>query len=91
MIVWGKKKKNEIGLVWFVVIYCQSHHSRTAVILFFINSLRDKEVHILPKGITLKVNVIAQIEFKLAFFEAAVKHFSHYTQNEIEKLNFNFW
>ena len=32
----------------------------------------DKGVHTFPKGISLKVNVIAQMEFKLAYLEATV-------------------
>ena len=32
-----------------------------------------------PRGISLKVNVIEQLEFELTHFEAAVLHFSHYT------------
>ena len=37
-----------------------------------------------PKGISLKVNIIARLEFELAFFEAAVPHFSHNTQQKYE-------
>ena len=32
-----------------------------------------------PKDIGPKVNVIAWLEFELAYLEAAVQHFSHYT------------
>ena len=32
-----------------------------------------------PKGISPKVNIIVQLEFELAYFEATVRHFSHYT------------
>ena len=38
----------------------------------------NKGVHTFPKAICSKVNVIAQLVFELANFEAAVKHFSHY-------------
>ena len=37
-----------------------------------------KEVHIFPEGICLKVNLIGRREFKPAYFEAVVNHFSHY-------------
>ena len=39
----------------------------------------NKRVHTFPKGISPKMNAIAQLEFELAFFEAADQHFSHYT------------
>ena len=39
----------------------------------------DKGVHAFLKGISPKVNVIALLEFKLAYFEARVQHLSHYT------------
>ena len=29
-------------------------------------------------GISLKVNIIAQLEFELAYFKATVQHFSYY-------------
>ena len=32
----------------------------------------NKGVHTFPKGISPKVNVIARLEFELAYFEAAV-------------------
>ena len=32
-----------------------------------------------PLGIILKVNVIERLEFELAYFEAGIKHFSHFT------------
>ena len=41
------------------------------------HSWEDKEVHTFPKGISLKVNVIVQLELELAYFEAAVLHFNH--------------
>ena len=34
--------------------------------------LGDKEVYVFPKGISPKVNVIAQLKFELTYFEAAV-------------------
>ena len=35
-------------------------------------------VHTFPHGISLKVNVIAQLEFEQAYFEAAIHYISHY-------------
>ena len=45
------------------VISCQNHYCGTAVILF--NSWKDNGVHSLSKGISIKVNVIARLEFEL--------------------------
>ena len=36
-------------------------------------------IHTFPKSICPKVNVRAQLEFELAYFEAAIQYFSHYT------------
>ena len=40
--------------------------------------LSKNRVHTFPKGISPKVNVIAWLEFELAYFEAVVKHFNNY-------------
>ena len=43
---------------------------------YLANSREDKGwVHTFPKGICPKVNVIAQMEFEIAYFE--VQHFNH--------------
>ena len=40
---------------------------------------------VFPKGICLKVNMIALVEFKLAYFEATVHYFSHYaTRSDLQ-------
>ena len=39
----------------------------------------DKGVHTFPKGICPKVNVIARLEYELAYYDSAVHHFNHYT------------
>ena len=39
---------------------------------------RDKRFHAFSKSISPKVNVIAQLEFELAYFKVAVQHSSHY-------------
>ena len=38
----------------------------------------DKGVHSFPKDTSPKVNVIAQLEFELAYYNVAVQHVSHY-------------
>ena len=35
-------------------------------------------VHTFPKGICLKVNIIARQEFELVFYDFAVHRFNHY-------------
>ena len=39
----------------------------------------DKGVHTFPKGICLKVNIIARLEYELAYYDSAVYRFNHYT------------
>ena len=40
---------------------------------------RRIRVHAFPKGICPKVNVIAQLEYELAYYDSAVHLFNHYT------------
>ena len=48
---------------------------------YLTHSWEDKEVgvHTFPKGICLKVTVIARLEYELAYYDSAVHHFNHYT------------
>ncbi len=39
----------------------------------------DKGVHTFPKGICPKVNVIARLDFELAYYDSEVHRFNHYT------------
>ena len=39
----------------------------------------DKGVYAFPKSINPKVNVIAWLEFELAYYDVTVQHFNHYT------------
>ena len=43
------------------------------------NSWEDKGVYTFPKSICPKVNVIARLEYKLAYYDSAVHRFNHYT------------
>ena len=43
------------------------------------SSGEDKEVHTFPKGICPKVNVIARLEFELAYYDSEVHRFNHYS------------
>ena len=60
------------------VIYYQIHPFRTVMVLL---SYRwdDKGVHTFPKCICPKVNIIARLEFELAYYNSAVQRFNHYT------------
>ena len=46
---------------------------------YLTDSWEDKRVHTFPKGIYPKVNVIARLEYELAFYDSAVHCFNHYT------------
>ena len=46
---------------------------------FLTNSFEDKGVHTFPKGICPKVNVIARLEYELAYYDSVVHRFYHYT------------
>ena len=46
---------------------------------YFTHSWEDKEVHTFPKGICPKVNVIARLEYELAYYDSAVPRFNHCT------------
>ena len=47
--------------------------------VWFRGSWEDKGVHTFPKGICLKVNIIARLEYELAYYDSAVHRFNHYT------------
>ena len=44
---------------------------------YLIHSLEDKRVYIFRKGICPKMNVIAWLEFELAYYDFAVHRFNH--------------
>ena len=46
---------------------------------YLTHSWDDKGVHTFPKGICPKVNVIAKLEYELAYYDSAVHRFNHYT------------
>ena len=46
---------------------------------YLTHSWEDKEVHTFPEGIYPKVNVIALLEFELAYYDSAVQRFNPYT------------
>ena len=46
---------------------------------YLTHSWEDKGVHTFPKVICPKVNVIARLEYELAYYDSAVYRFNHYT------------
>ena len=46
---------------------------------YLTHSWEDKGVHTFPKGICPKVNVIARLEYELAYYDSAVHRFNHCT------------
>ena len=46
---------------------------------YLTHSWKDKRVHTFPKGICPKVNVIARLEYELAYYDSAAHRFNHYT------------
>ena len=55
-------------------------------LLYSPNSWEDKEVHAFLKGISPKVNVIVQLEFKLAYYDFTVQYFNHFAMGPPFKL-----
>ena len=45
---------------------------------YLTHSWEDKGVHTFPKGICPKVNVVARLEYELAYYDSAVHRFNHY-------------
>ena len=50
----------------------------------------NTKVHILLKGISAKVNVIARLEFELAYYDIAVQHVIHSTTRTSPESNCPF-
>ena len=60
------------------------------------HSWGDKGVHTFPKGICPKVNVIARLEYELAYYDSANHCFNHYTtrtppSNPVYTYTFNLY
>ena len=54
---------------------------------YLTHSWADKGVHTFLKGICPKVNVIAQTEFELAYYDSAVQCFNHYITGTLPGVN----
>ena len=46
---------------------------------YLTHSWEDKGVHTFPKGICPKMNIIARLEYELAYYDSVVHRFNHYT------------
>ena len=57
------------------VIQCQIHPSRRIVVVLFNLHMG---VHTFSKGICPKVNVMARLEFELAYYDSVIYRFNHY-------------
>ena len=55
------------------------HSHRRTVVGLFTHSWEDRVAHTFPKGIYSKVNIIARLEFELAYYDFAIHRFNHYT------------
>ena len=53
-------------------------NSMSNFVSYLIPKLRDKKVHAFPQSISSEVNIIVQLEFKLAYYNVEVQHISHY-------------
>ena len=76
------------GLVWFLCLMAYQLFklfNAKAILLeeqlwyYLTHSWEDKGVHTFPKGICPKVNVIAQLEYELTYYDSTVHRFNHYT------------
>ena len=70
-------------LVWF---RCLMAYRPSLILMpkhYLTHSWEDERVHAFRRGICPKVNITAQIEFELAYYDSAVQRFNHYTALEI--------
>ena len=76
-------------MVWFLLFngistLCRLFNTKAILLeelewYYLTHTWEDKGVHTFPKGICPKVNVIARLEFELAYYDSAVHRFNHYT------------
>ena len=56
-----------------------------------IHNKFDKKVHTFLKGISLKVNTVARLDFELANFEVTVLDVSHYASGSLFYIHISVW
>ena len=77
-------------MVWFLCLMAyQPSRVKTIFVgeqqwYYLTHSWGDKGVHTTLKNICPKVNVIARLEFELAYYHVAVQHISHYAIAPLE-------
>ena len=79
--------------VYLDYITYESHYCKRTVVMLFSPLMEvNKDVHTFFKGISLKVNVIARLEFELAYYKVAVQHFSYNNRGKspLFSLEFSF-
>ena len=75
--------QKETLVSWYINLIC--YFNAKAILLeeqlwyYLTHSWEDKGVHSFPKGICPKVNVIALLEYELAYHDSTVHRFDHYT------------
>ena len=73
------------GLVWFGLVSLFNGIATFFMLFnakeqyYLTHSWEDKGVHTFPMEICPKVNVIARLEYELAYYDSAVDRFNHYT------------
>ena len=80
-------KVNEIARLEYELAYNESafrrfnhYTTRTPPLWYYLTNIwEDKGVHTFPKGICLKVNEIARLEYELAYYKSVLYRFNHYT------------
>ena len=87
-LVWfvcmSKSQKSLCVLFWHINL-CMLFNAKATLLeeqywYYLTHSWEDKGVDTFPKGICPKVNVIAQLEYELAYYDFAVHLFNHYTR-----------
>ena len=56
---------------------------------YLTHNWENKGIHTFPKGISLKMNVIVQLEFELAYYDSAVHRFNSYTPRTTSQVSFS--
>ena len=79
-----KKKKRWMDSLFNGISTCRLFNAKAILLeeqqwYYLTHSWEDKGVHTFPKGIGPKGNVIARLEYELAYYESAVHRFNHYT------------
>ena len=81
-----RERERWFGLVWFVCLMAYQPlevNNAKAIPLeeqswyYLTHSWEDKGVHTFPKGICLKVNIIARLEYELTYYDLTITSQGH--------------